>query len=81
VANNLVRGEIQLAPGVTARNNLSGALDGFFADAASGDLHLTAGASGALGRGIPLPDVKDDIDRQPRRSPPAIGADEPGPPP
>jgi hypothetical protein len=79
VANNLVRGEIAPAPGVTLRNNLAGGLDGFFADAPAGDLHLTGAAGAAVGRGIPLADVPEDFDRQPRRSPPTLGADEPGP--
>jgi hypothetical protein len=77
VANNLVRGEIQPAPGASIHDNRTGPLDGLFVDPATGDLHLTPQGASAVGKGVPRPDVTEDIDRQPRPSPPSPGADEP----
>jgi len=47
-----------------------------FVDAAGGDLHLTASASGAIDQGAALVDVTDDIDGDARNTPPDLGADE-----
>lgn len=47
-----------------------------FADALRGNLHLTARATEAIDKGVPLPEVTEDIDRKPRTSKPDIGAHE-----
>jgi hypothetical protein len=74
LANNLVRGEIMLTEGVTAEHNVAGALDGYFVDPANGDLRLTAQATAALGRALPLPDVTDDVSGRLRGPKPDLGA-------
>jgi len=81
--NNLVRGALALPEEVVAENNLTGDLEGWFANPAVGDLHLTARAAAARGKGKPLEEVIEDFDRQRRKRPPDIGADEyhPGAPP
>ena len=75
-ANNLVRGTIQLSGGVDLRNNVSGGLDGFFVDPKAGDLRLTGAAVQAVGRAVPLPDVKEDFEGCPRDAAPDVGASE-----
>jgi hypothetical protein len=47
-----------------------------FVDAAGGDLHLAASASGAIDQGAVLADVTDDIDGDARGTAPDLGADE-----
>lgn len=47
-----------------------------FVDAARGDLHLTANAIGALDQGVPLAELANDIDGDPRGATPDLGADE-----
>jgi hypothetical protein len=75
VANNLVHGGIQSEGGeATVYHNLSGRLEGYFEDAATGNLVLTPKAIGALGRGIPLPDVTEDIRGRARTGTPDLGA-------
>ncbi len=76
IANNLVRGDIALTGSETARNNKSGELTGYFQDPDSGDLHLRPEAEGAIGKGVLLPEVTEDIDGQPRSETPDLGADE-----
>lgn len=76
VANNLVRGTIMLTGGVTLRNNVTAGLDGIFADAKTGDLRLTAAAAVAVGKALPLPEVTDDFDGNPRDPAPDLGASE-----
>ncbi|UCG59790.1 MAG: right-handed parallel beta-helix repeat-containing protein [Phycisphaerales bacterium] len=67
IANNLVHGEIRLDGGqAQLRHNLCGRLDGYFVDPDSGDLSLTSAATGAIDRGVSLPEVTDDIRRHPR---------------
>ena len=62
IANNLVHGEIQLEGGVAnLHQNLTGRLDGYFVDPASGNLALTAAATGAIDQGASLPEVTNDI--------------------
>jgi len=61
-------GEAQL------HDNLAGHLDGYFGDPSSGVLALTSAATGALGRGVPLADVPDDICRRPRTEHPNLRA-------
>lgn len=57
-------------------NNLLSRSADWFADAANGDLHLTATGLAAAGRAEPLPEVPEDIDGQKRSNPPHPGADE-----
>ena len=47
-----------------------------FVDASCGNLRLTAKAVEAIDRGVPLPEVTDDIDGAPRGQRPDIGAHE-----
>ena len=85
--NNLVHGEIRFEGGEAQlaeirrglvedllRQNLAGRLDRYFVDPASGNLALTAAATGALDQGVPLPEVTDDIRRRPRTGRPDLGA-------
>ena len=58
-------GRTQLMPPVTQ-----------FVDAARGDLHLTASATGALDQGVSLADLANDIDGDARGATPDLGADE-----
>ncbi|MBI4324378.1 MAG: right-handed parallel beta-helix repeat-containing protein [Chloroflexi bacterium] len=75
IVNNLVHGEIRLDGGeAQVRQNLAGRLDGYCVDPASGNLALTAAATGAIDQGVPLPDVADDIRRRPRSNRPDLGA-------
>ena len=76
LVNNLVRGGILLAEGVTVENNVAGPLEGYFVDPAAGDLRLTAAAEEAIDRAIPLPEVTDDVDGRVRPARPDIGASE-----
>jgi hypothetical protein len=61
---------------VEARNNLERPVPEAFVEAAKGNLHLTREAKGIIGRGAPLPDVSEDIDRKPRGRNPTLGAHE-----
>jgi hypothetical protein len=45
-------------------------------DPSHGDRHLTASGKEVVDEGIPLRPVEEDIDRQPRRTSPTLGADE-----
>ena len=75
IVNNLVHGEIRFEGGeAQLRQNLAGRLDRYFVDPASGNLALTAAATGALDQGVPLPEVTDDIRRRPRTGRPDLGA-------
>jgi hypothetical protein len=74
--NNLVCGRVRLPEEVKHGNNLLGPLEGYFVNPAIGDLHLTAKAVGAIGKGRPLKEVAEDFDRRKRKDPPDIGADE-----
>jgi hypothetical protein len=75
IANNLVHGEIQLERGeAQLRNNLAGRLPGYFVNPASGNLVLTSTATKAIGKALPLPEIVDDIRRQPRGKKPSLGA-------
>lgn len=66
IADNLVHGGIASDRGqAQLRDNLAGHLDGYFVDPASGNLALTSAATGALGQGVPLADLPDDICRRP----------------
>jgi len=75
IVNNLVHGEIRIEGGdASLRNNLTGRLNGCFADPAAGDLALTSEAAQAIDRGVALPDVTDDIRGRPRYGPIDLGA-------
>ena len=84
VANNLLSGpppRIESASKLSLRNNLSGGdLTGVFVSAGEGNLRLTAAATMAIDRGLPLPRVTTDIDRRPRGAAPDLGAHEFEPP-
>ncbi|GEM_PF-127244 len=75
VVNNLVHGEILLEGGAAElRTNLTGRLDNYCVDPASGNLALTPAATRAIDQGVPLPDVTDDIRRRSRAQRPDLGA-------
>jgi len=75
IVNNLVHGKIRLEGGqAQLRHNLSGRLGGYFVDPASGNLALTQAATEAIDKGVSLPDVTEDIRRQPRSERPDLGA-------
>ena len=75
IVNNLVHGEIRLEGGqAELRQNLGRRLEGYFVDPPSGNLELTAGAKEAIGHGLSLPEVPDDIRGQPRGKKPDLGA-------
>jgi pectate lyase len=76
IANNLVAGGIFGEEGAQSEGNFTGDLDGYFVSPAVGDLHLTARALEAFGKGIPINCVLEDIDGYPRKIPPDVGADE-----
>jgi hypothetical protein len=75
IANNLVHGEIQPAGGeARLHHNLTGRLDGYFEDPSSGNLALTSAAVGAIGQGVPLAEVTEDIRGLARPGRPDLGA-------
>jgi hypothetical protein len=75
IMNNLVHGEIRFDGGkAQLRQNLTGRIDGYFVNPASGNLALTQAASEAIDKGISLTDVTEDIRRLPRSGNPDIGA-------
>lgn len=74
--NNLVHGKVALPAELEQGQNIVGDLSGYFVNPALGDLHLTAKAAEAMGRGAVLEDVRDDFDAKLRKSPPNIGASE-----
>jgi hypothetical protein len=75
IVNNLVHGEIRFDGGqAQLRQNLTGSLEGYFVDPASGNLALTRAAIEAIDQGTPLPDVTEDIRRKPRSGQPDLGA-------
>ena len=79
VINNLLSGPppaVERRSSVELRDNLSGDFTAVFASAETGDLHLTAAATAAIDRAAPLDEASEDIDRQRRRVPADVGADE-----
>jgi len=73
IVNNLVHGRIRFDGGqAQLRQNLTGRLDGYFAEPASGNLALTEAATGAIDRGVSLPEVGEDIRRRPRSERPDV---------
>ncbi len=83
VVNNLLSGpppRIESGSKIDLRNNVSGDFTAVFVAPAEGNLRLTAAASAAIDKAIPLPEVTTDIDRHPRGAAPDVGAHEfPGP--
>ena len=47
-----------------------------FIDPAHGNLHLTQSLDEVVNRAMPVAEVREDLDRQPRDAKPDIGADE-----
>jgi len=76
IANNLVRGRLFGEGEARLEGNVIGDLDGYFVNPAEGDLHLTTFALKALGKGVQLTGVSDDIDGQSRKKYPDVGADQ-----
>ena len=76
IANNLVRGRIFGEEEARLEGNVTGNLDGYFVNPAVGDLHLTARAAEAPGKGVQLTGVRDDIDGQKRKKHTEVGADQ-----
>jgi hypothetical protein len=75
IVNNLVHGDMRLEGGdAQLRNNLAGRLTGYFVDPPSGNLALTAAATGAIEKGVSLPEVTDDIRGRRRSQHPDLGA-------
>ncbi|MHC1765106.1 MAG: family 43 glycosylhydrolase [Verrucomicrobiia bacterium] len=82
VVNNLVHGEILLeGGGADLRNNLTGRLDKYCVDPASGNLTLTPAATRAIDQAVPLPDVEEAVRvfPQPRPAPPPLPGEVPPP--
>ncbi len=79
VTNNLYSHGAKLRGGTpTETGNVGGAPASYFQDVATGDLHLTAAAAGAIGKGASVaPGVcDDDFDGQPRGALRDVGADQ-----
>jgi len=75
IANNLVHGGIQSEGGeAQVHHNLAGRLEGYFEDLPSGNPTLTPAATGALGQGVPLAEVTEDIRGRRRAAKPDLGA-------
>lgn len=75
VVNNLVHGSIQLDGGrASIHHNLAGRTEKFFVDPASGNLAIKPMATEALGRGLPLAEVTEDIRGKRRPGNPDVGA-------
>lgn len=81
VANNLLSGpplRNESSSRMTLHQNPATNLAHYFADAATGNLHLKSPRSEAVGCTEAVNGVADDIDRQPRHGRPVLGADEVG---
>jgi hypothetical protein len=79
VKNNLVLGHLSIESGTapdTAGNLFVASAPGWFQSPAAGDLHLSAAATAAIDKGVPLPEITDDFDGLARAGIPDIGADE-----
>jgi hypothetical protein len=76
IANNLIRGALQLTGGETSKSNLVGPMESWFIDPAAGNLRLAAQVAEAVDQGIALPELADDFDGRPRDSRPDLGASE-----
>ncbi|MEK7678416.1 MAG: right-handed parallel beta-helix repeat-containing protein [Verrucomicrobiota bacterium] len=81
VANNLLSGpplRNESSSGITLRQNPAKDMTDHFAGAATGNLHLKAPLPEAVGPAEAVDGVVENIDRQPRRRRPDLGADEVG---
>lgn len=78
IYNNLIHGRTKVDSFVAQASNIVGDLSGYFVNPLKGDLHLTAAAYEALGKGRPLTEAGEDFDREKRAPAPDIGADEMG---
>ncbi|MFC1717989.1 GDSL-type esterase/lipase family protein [Candidatus Poribacteria bacterium] len=79
IANNLLSGpEIrrESASHITYRQNLERDMTSFFVDPDGGNLHLKEPVADIVDQAIPLEEITEDIDGQPRSETPDIGADE-----
>lgn len=76
IINNLIRGRILGDIEAEEEGNITGKLEGYFRSPAVGDLHLTALATDAFGKGVQLSSVQHDIDGQERKTSPDVGAHE-----
>jgi hypothetical protein len=80
IINNLTDAAIRVRNGATAslEGNYTGAFAGMFADAASGDLHLTSLTTAAHDKGVAVAGAETDWDGDPRpqEKAPDVGADE-----
>lgn len=75
----MVHGEIRLEGGeARLSHNLTGRLDGYVADPASGNLALTEQASQAINHGAPRLEAVEDIRGRPRGARPDLDAWETG---
>jgi hypothetical protein len=83
ITNNLVNHPMLERDGAAGAQagNVTNAQSGWFVDTTTGDLHLTAGAIGAIDYGVPSALSDDiDIDLRPLGGAPDVGADEIAPP-
>ena len=79
VVNNLLSGpppRNESESEITMRENLSGDFTAAFVAPEEGNLRLTAAATDAIDKAVPLPEVTTDIDRNPRGAVPDLGAHE-----
>ncbi len=79
IANNLLCGRdirIESDSSIRRQSNLAGDLTSLFVDPIRGDLHLIRSDARVIDRGIQLDEVTADIDGNPRKSRPDIGAHE-----
>jgi len=80
VANNIFSGPRIVAEHyegrIDVRDNLIRPVGDYFVDAAKGNLHLTAKSADAIDKATADGDIQNDIDGQPRRTKPDLGADE-----
>ncbi len=80
VANNLVSGramQVESKSPMRIEGNVIKDVTAWLVDPAAGNLHLRPGAVRALGAVQRLPDVSEDIDRQPRTPITVVGAHQP----
>ena len=79
IANNLLSGpkiRNESDSKIKTFNNLAKDVTAVLVNPSQGNLHLTPCGADAINKAKPLSDVTDDIDREPRRAKPDIGADE-----
>jgi len=79
IANNLLSGpgiRNESGSAIEFRSNVIKDLTNAFVEPERGNLHLTYAATEAIDAGSVLEGISDDVDRQPRRTKPDIGADE-----